>query len=263
MLVNQQIGIIGAGFVGSAIANTVPNALILDIDPARGSATYEQIMQCRGVFVCVPSPSTEDGHCDSSELEAVLSNLEGYKGVIISKVTAPPDVYRRLGQKYPNLCYSPEFLTAANAYVDYMRTEFIIIGSSVPAYRNEAVRIIEMSLGRQLNNVGICSIEEAAFVKYAINSYLATKVIFMNEMKSLADSAGLRYEVIASMMAMDARIGKSHMQVPGPDGSFGYGGACFPKDTAAFIQFAADLGINLDLIKTATKINTLLRLHDK
>lgn len=262
MLVNNNIGIIGAGFVGGAIANTVPNALILDTDPARGSATYEQIMQCRGVFVCVSSPSTEDGHCDSGNLESVLENLEGYRGVIISKVTAPPDVYRRLGQKYHNLVYSPEFLTAANAMVDYMRTPYVIIGGTGQAYMNEALRVIEHTLGN-LDTVRMCSLEEAAMIKYATNAFLATKVVFMNELKSLCDASDIDYAAIAYTLAIDKRIGDTHLQVPGPDGQYGFGGACFPKDTAALLQYANDLGVELGVLKMATKINTLFRLHDK
>jgi UDPglucose 6-dehydrogenase len=262
MLVNNNIGIIGAGFVGSAIANTITNALILDIDPSRGSATYGQLMECRGIFVCVPSPSTEDGHCDSSNLESVLENLKGYKGVIISKVTAPPDVYRRLGQKYPNLCYSPEFLTAANAFIDYMKTPYVIIGGTVQAYINEALRVIEHTLGN-LDTVRICTMEEASMIKYATNSFLATKVVFMNELKSLCDAADIDYAAVSYTLAIDSRIGGTHLQVPGPDGQYGFGGACFPKDTAALLQYANDVGVDLGVLKTATKINTLLRLHDK
>ena len=173
-----KIGIIGAGYVGGAIASALSDCdvAILDQDPSRGKATYAEVKTCRGIFVCVSSPTTDDGRCDTSNLESVLEKLEGYTGVIISKVTAPPDVYEGLNKRYPNLVYSPEFLTAANAIVDYMRTPFIIVGGSVIAYCNEAVRLIEMSLGREVPTQ-ICSIAEAAFIKYLMNSYLATKAV--------------------------------------------------------------------------------------
>lgn len=263
MITITKIGIIGAGFVGGAIATAYPDAIVLDIDPSRGAATYNDIKQCSSIFVCVPSPQLEDGRCDSSILESVLQNLEGYRGTIISKVTATPDIYKRLSDKYPNLVYVPEFLTAANAYRDFSRTEFLIVGGSTLAYMHEAVRAIEIVLMRSIEFIKLCSIEEAAFAKYAINSFLATKVVFMNELEKLSKSLNLDFSLIAQMMTLDKRIGNSHMQVPGPDGQYGFGGACFPKDTSAFVQYSTDMGSDLELLKLATKINTLQRLRDK
>jgi UDPglucose 6-dehydrogenase len=98
--------------------------------------------------------------------------------------------------------------------------------------------------------------------KYVINCFLATKVVFMNEIQQLATAAGLDYNRIAGMIAHDPRIGQSHMRVPGPDGSYGFGGACFPKDTTALLKYADGLGINLNTLDAAVKKNTLLRLTD-
>jgi UDPglucose 6-dehydrogenase len=107
-----------------------------------------------------------------------------------------------------------------------------------------------------------CSIGEASLAKYVINCFLATKVVFMNEIQQLATAAGLDYNRIAGMITHDPRIGCSHMKVPGPDGGFGFGGACFPKDTAALLKYAEDLSINLNTLDSAVKKNTLLRLTE-
>ena len=257
-----RIGIIGLGFVGSAIKDSMAymhqDLVLIDTDPTRASGTYEQLQSCEGIFVCVPSPQGEDGKCDTSILESVLEKLKGYEGVIISKSTAPPDVYDRLGKEYMNLVHVPEFLTAANALRDYVNGKFAIVGSSTRAYANEALRIIEYSQ-KKLNRAQFCTLKEAALAKYTINTFLATKVIFMNEMYSLATKTGANYKAISDMIAMDLRIGMSHLDVPGPDGSFGFGGMCFPKDTAALLKFAEENDVELSVLKAAVSKNKVVR----
>jgi UDPglucose 6-dehydrogenase len=113
-----------------------------------------------------------------------------------------------------------------------------------------------------LKKVIYCTIGEAALAKYTINSFLATKVAFMNEIYFLSRSLGLNYNKIAEMVSIDERIGRSHMRVPGPDGTFGFGGACFPKDTSALLKFAEEQGVVMNIIDSAVKKNTLLRLTE-
>ena len=259
-----KIGIVGLGFVGSAIKESMvfSDQEIVIIDPAKGyTNTYQDLIDCEGVFVCVPSPQGDDGSCDTSILESVLQNLQstGYIGVIISKCTAPPDVYEQLNNQYPNLVHAPEFLTAAKANSDYANGTFAIIGGKVTAYVREAERIIRIGQS-QLNQVQYCSIGEASLAKYTINCFMSTKVIFMNEIYNLANKMGLNYDTIANMVKMDKRFGTSHMQVPGPDGSFGFGGACFPKDTSALLKIAEEQSIDMSVLNAAVKKNTLLRL---
>ena len=262
----NTIGIIGLGYVGGAIKEAFNwgDAAVL-IDPAKGHhGTYKEIKErTDGVFVCVPSPMGDDGSCDTSILESVLAELKkiDYHGVIISKCTAPPNVYERLGKEFPNLVHAPEFLTAANAVRDYAGGKFSIIGGSVTAYMREAERIIRLTQ-RELAHVKFCTIGEAALAKYAINSFLATKVVFMNELWGIAVAAGLDYDTVAKMVNLDSRIGTSHMQVPGPDGHYGFGGACFPKDTAALLKYAESLGQTPMVLDAAVKKNTFLRLTE-
>jgi UDPglucose 6-dehydrogenase len=264
-MTKDTIGIIGLGFVGTAIADSLESLIpTIIIDPAKGhNNTYEDIKQCSGVFICVPSPQNNDGSCDTSILEKVLSNLKDidYSGVIISKCTAPPDVYVRLNNLYPNLIHSPEFLTAANAIRDYFNGKFAIIGGKIPAYIREAERIIKLTQP-VLEKIEHCTIGEAALAKYTINSFLATKVVFMNEIYEVANAAGLEYKNIAKLVSLDPRIGDSHLKVPGPDGSLGFGGMCFPKDTAALLKYAENNSVNMNVLDAAVKKNTLLRLQE-
>lgn len=267
LFTKEKIGIIGLGFVGGAIRNAMEGGMIDLVlhDQAKGhNSTYAELKECSGIFICVPSPQGDDGSCDTSILETVLGLLKevDYQGVIISKCTAPPNVYSRLNDQYPNLIHAPEFLTAAHAVRDYLNGKFAIIGGKVSAYQREAERIIRIGQ-TSLTDVKHCSIGEASLAKYTINSFLATKVTFMNELWHVAEAAGINYYNVAQLVSMDSRIGTSHMQVPGPDGQLGFGGACFPKDTSALLKYAETVKSQMNVLDSAVKKNTILRLTDK
>lgn len=258
-----KIGIVGLGFVGSAIRDSMSgfNNLIL-VDPPKGLPhTYKDLASCEAVFVCVPSPSNDDGSCDTSILEDALDRLKEFDGVIISKTTAPPSVYESLSKKYKNLVHAPEFLTAANASRDYATGTFAIIGGSTSAYIREAERVIRWGQG-SIKEVRYATAAEASLAKYAINCFLSTKVTFMNELYKVADAANINYNDVIRLIRLDPRIGNSHMQVPGPDGAMGFGGMCFPKDTAALLKWAETYGQSLEVLNAAVKKNTLLRLTE-
>jgi UDPglucose 6-dehydrogenase len=262
MFDSPKIGIVGLGYVGTAIYRAYHdkgfNIVCIDVDPAKSNGSYSDLHDAEAVFVCVPSPAKENGECDTSILNSVLFFLQDFKNVIISKTTAPPAFYEKLQIVYPNLVYIPEFLTAENAERDFNNTENVIIGGRVLAYQREAERILKGA--QPIKNAAYCSIGEAALSKYIINSFLATKVVFMNEMAEVSQAQGYDWKKIRTLIDVDPRIGRSHTRVPGPDGQYGFGGMCFPKDTNAFVKFAAKLGIQLNVLKSAIKKNTLLRL---
>lgn len=265
-----KIAIIGLGFVGGAIYNSLAHKgeLLLErtiIDPQKGyDNSYDDIKNYDAVFICVPSPSMKDGSCDTSILESVLNKLKSvdFQGTIISKVTAPPGVYDKLQESHKNLVHAPEFLTAANADLDYINSKFAVIGTKLNIYRYEAERIIGMTQPN-IESIIHCSIAEASLIKYTINSFLATKVIFMNEMQHLANNLGCDWDLIKFAVSKDGRVGSTHMQVPGPDGKYGFGGYCFPKDTRAIIKHAEDMGSSLSVLDAAVKKNLMIRLTDR
>jgi UDPglucose 6-dehydrogenase len=260
-----KIVIIGMGFVGGAVhasLETKNDVTVSVIDPNKGFMTsYQEIKDYDAAFVCVPSPSLPDGTCDVSILKQVLYDLHAvdFRGTIISKVTAPPSVYKELQDRYINLVHAPEFLTAANAIHDYLNGRFAIIGSKLLAYKHEAERIIKISQP-YITRVVHCSIAEASLAKYAINSFLATKVVFMNELHSLSENLDCEWESVVAAITQDTRIGQSHMQVPGPDGDYGFGGHCFPKDTAALLKQAEQADVNLNVLDAAVKKNLIIKL---
>ena len=101
----------------------------------------------------------------------------------------------------------------------------------------------------------------ASLIKYTINSFLALKVTFFNEIKFVFDSLNSKDDWLnfISALSKDKRIGDSHMSVPGPDGKYGFGGACFPKDVSALIEYSKELGPELSLLKKANDINNNIR----
>jgi UDPglucose 6-dehydrogenase len=256
----MKIGIIGLGFVGGAVQNAhqIHNVDIVLHDPFKGiTADEKDLHSCDGIFICVPSPSFKDGSCDTSILESVLESLKDYDGVLISKVTCPPTVYSKLQKLYPNLVHAPEFLVAATAKEDYLAGEFSIIGGNVEQCE-KAFEIIEKSQTK-INKKLFCKIEEAAMIKYTINSFLATKVVFMNQIKDICDLIDADFSNVINGVKFDNRLGKSHFDAPGPDGKYGFGGACFPKDTKALSYMSASLGESFTLLDKAIEINNQIR----
>lgn len=256
----MKIGIIGFGYVGQAIGWTYKQADLIIRDPNyKDSVSLDKFIDRDAIFICVPSPSTDDGHCDTSILEEVLKELlfvsiQNPNCVFISKTTAPPSVYKRLQKQYPCLVHAPEFLTQANAVRDYANAEYCVIGGEY-SYAVKARKIIQSS--RQLSHDKhiIVTIETASLYKYMMNCYLATKVTFMNDFKKISDAVGVDFKDLEHISIYDERIGQSHMKVPGPDGEYGWGGSCFPKDIAAIQMEALDLNTELELIGRVEEIN--------
>lgn len=258
----MKIGIIGHGYVGSAIDaayNWRQHELIIR-DPKldNASASLDQFTKCDVVFVCVPSPSLESGHCDTSILEQTVKELLdvlGNKSIpIICKTTAPPSVYERLQQQYPNIVHCPEFLTAKDHIKDYLNSPYFVVGGN-RTWCLSAIEIIREGVMLDSEKLLITNIKTAALYKYMMNSYMATKVTFMNEFYHLAQAENIDFVELTKLSVWDDRIGYTHMSVPGPDGQFGWGGGCFPKDVAAIIEEGHDVGITLELLGRVEEIN--------
>ena len=256
-----KIGIIGHGFVGSAVAYANKHNTLVINDPAiPDSQPLTEFKDCDAVFVCVPSPEKDYGHCDTSILEEVLLNLSQIglsdQTPIISKVTAPPRAYAALQQLYPSLVYSPEFLTAKNAINDYKYAKFLVIGGD-HKISQRAFDIIQDSwttLEPHKKTV-FTDIKTAALYKYLANSYLAMKVTFMNDFYQLAEACDIPWDGVKHIGSLDERIGNTHWNVPGPDGQFGWGGMCFPKDIAAICEEAIDLKLDFELMQRVEAVN--------
>lgn len=259
----MKIGIVGLGYVGKAIAASHDADLVFVHDPAypKQSVPIQKLVDhCNVIFVCVPTPQRTTGDCDISILEEVLSQLAGFEGVVISKCTAPPEVYIRLERDSGlNLAHVPEFLTQANYVDDYINPKKVVIGARPDLHVIVGTAIMCGKVSFPLEKIDYCSIGEAAFFKYLANTQLAMKVVANNEYYSLARSMGLNWTRISSIAATDERLGTTHWRVPGPDGSRGYAGACFPKDVAALAALAQDHDVEMSMLNQAIIRNIELR----
>lgn len=262
----MKIGIIGYGYVGKAVAAAYDseNTLINDpLYPDISVSVQDMKNNAEAIFICVPTPQSSDGSCDTSILEEVLNNLTGYKGIVICKSTATPLYYKLVLKRFApflKLVHAPEFLTAKNAIHDYLNPHKILIGCDTrlnPEYVTKIVLTDKINFKKE--NIEYCSFIEAAMFKYVANCYLAMKVIINNEFFNVCNKLNLKWDNISSIAITDSRLGDSHWQVPGPDGEYGFGGACFPKDTTALLHMAKNLNIDMTMLETAVNTNTTLR----
>jgi len=131
-----KVGIIGVGYVGSAVAHSHRQDQLVIRDPKLGdlSADMQSVADCDVIYACLPSPSKPDGTCDTSYLEHSIAELMTYPGMerrlVISKTTAPPTAYQVLHRRWPNIVHVPEFLTATNHIQSYESTPYFVLGGS-------------------------------------------------------------------------------------------------------------------------------------
>lgn len=187
-----------------------------------------------GVIVCVATPMREDGSCNTDHVQEVFNKYGATKYLIKSAVD-PVWLRNWVSEhEYASYTYSPEFLGGSNSNRDateeFQEQTFAIYGGDDCRWWDELLR----PCLTKLKDVKYCSLEQAAFAKYVENSFLATKVTFFNEMYKIFHEIGFEgFDQMVDAITIDPRIGRSHTQVPGPDGKFGWGGHCLPKDVNA------------------------------
>ena len=253
----MKIIIAGYGYVGKAVASSLKETIIHIVDPKYTTGRIEHYPDADGIVICVGTPMDKIGDCDISQIRAVLDQTPTTLPVLI-KSTVSPDYLNKLVQEYPNhnICYSPEFLTTANANQDFANQTYMVIGGTDP---NEFWSNLFKASLKNLNTIVHCTLTEASMLKYTTNSYLATKLSFFNQIYDMCNANGADYDSVVNMLKMDERIGHSHMQVPGSDGFRGFGGACFPKDTNAFVFYSDRVGTMLPILESAIKYNKKIR----
>jgi len=262
-----DIGIIGNGFVGKAMHAAFLHNSIVIIDPKYTDNTVHNLAENTDVvFICLPAPTLDDGSVDSTLISNVFNELKGieFSGLVVLKSTLPPDVVDGLTAYNLRYIYSPEFLREQHWEYDALHPEMIMMAGSVDDC-SELIgyyKVESQILGKL--NFRFLDYKDAALMKYAINTYLASKVVFMNQLNQLyrdmhdVPMSPAAWETFANCMSSDPRIGESHMLVPGLDNKFGYGGTCFPKDVKALLGF--DKNKRLSVLTEVELANTKLRL---
>ena len=270
----MKIGIIGKGFVGSAVQfgfspNTGCDAevRVYDKDPSKSINTLEDtVNESDFIFLSVPTPSNKDGSMNLDIVEQALKDISEVNNrednVVLLRSTVVPGTTRKLQAKYTNLnlIFNPEFLTERSARYDFINQSRIIVGGG-EGNAFEVGATADLFRWRFGDSVPIIETdwETAELIKYMGNCFFATKVSFMNEMYQIAEKCNVDWEVALDGFVRDGRVGHSHMRIPGPDGKLGFGGSCFPKDVRAIINFGDSLGLNMNTIKGVWKTNLEVR----
>ena len=266
----MKIGIVGQGYVGTAVKNIFEkyyDVETYDLDKDKCSVDYlEDLVELTNIiFVCVPTPMKKDGSCDTSIVEAVVKDINdmvvsrNVLGRIVAiKSTIPPGTTNRLNKECKNISviFNPEFLTEANFIDDFKNQNRIIIGGERPSTTK-----LRQVYSLAFPNVPIIKTGSitAEMVKYFTNTFVATKVSFANEMYQICGRLGIDYDKVVEYSTYDERLGKSHWAVPGPDGHYGFGGSCFPKDINALIQLGLELDMTPEVLMAAWETNLEVR----
>ncbi|WP_010197226.1 UDP-glucose dehydrogenase family protein [Bacillus sp. m3-13] len=219
------------------------------------------------VLIAVGTPPKENGEADLRFVEAVATsigkNLNGYK-VIVTKSTVPVGtgkwvkgiIEKEAGNSNFDVASNPEFLREGSAIYDTMNMERAVIG-----VESDKAKEVLTELHKPFNtNIVVADIETAEMIKYAANAFLATKISFINEIANICELVGADVTKVAEGMGYDNRIGKAFLAA-----GIGYGGSCFPKDTNALINIAANVGYNLRIVKDVENVNAMqrFRVYDK
>ena len=213
------------------------------------------------VFIAVGTPSRRgDGHADLSFVydaaREIARSLDGYT-VIVTKSTVPVgtgrEVERIVRETRPDAEFdvvsNPEFLREGSAIADFLRPDRIVLGTESERAR-EAMRALYRPLFLIETPILFTGLETAELTKYAANSFLATKITFINEIADLCEKVGADVHDVARGIGLDGRIGPKFLH-PGP----GYGGSCFPKDTLALVRTAEDAGTPLRVVGAVVEVN--------
>ena len=262
----MKIGIIGQGFVGNAVYQKFKNyfdILTYDIDETKCNSDFHYIKKgCDTIFLCLPTPMYEDGTCNTSIVEIMLSQINGYgpnkSYDIVIKSTIPPGTTEEWNERFEklNIVFNPEFLTEANAVSDYENQNRIILGGPRPATTRLKRIFTKVFPKAHIIKTGS---RHAEMVKYVTNAFLATKVSFANEMYQICQALDIDYDKVIEYAQHDDRLGTSHWAVPGPDGDFGYGGHCFPKDVKALISLANKYSLDPKILNAVDSKNNDVR----
>ena len=263
-LLNGKIPIFEPGLDVLFNRNVKEGRLRFTMDLASG------IQDAKIIFLALPTPPGEDGSADLSYILKVAADLShlitDYK-VIVDKSTVPVGTAEKvaevlaqhLDRSFFDVVSNPEFLREGVAVEDFLKPDRVVVGTQSERARKIMETLYEPYV-RQGNPIIFMDERSAELTKYAANSYLATRISFMNEIANLCERTGANVDMVRKGMGSDNRIGKRFL-FPG----VGYGGSCFPKDVQALAKTAAEYQYDFKILKSVMQVNTLQKevLSDK
>ncbi len=225
----------------------------------------DAVKNCTIIFLCLPTPPNEDGSADLQHVlkvvrdisEIIKKNSITEKRILVNKSTVPVGTVERIRNLIDSILLensievasNPEFLREGFAIEDAMKPERVVVGTD-SEYVAEVMRDLYKPFLRSGNPIYIMDVKSAEVTKYAANSFLATKISFMNDLSGYCELVGADIENIRLGIGSDSRIGKRFLFA-----GIGYGGSCFPKDVRALIHSAEQVGFSLDVVKSAWSVN--------
>jgi UDPglucose 6-dehydrogenase len=224
------------------------------------------IEEALAIFIAVGTPPKPDGSPDLTFVrqvaEAIAEHMNGYK-VVVTKSTVPTGTGRMIeqiikeknGRHEFSVASNPEFLREGSAVADFLRPDRVVIGAS-DARAVEVLKEIYSPLYLVETPFVITDVASAELIKYASNGFLAVKVSFINEIARMCELMGADVHDVARGMGLDKRIGGKFLH-PGP----GFGGSCFPKDTAAAADLARQAGYTFEIIEATIRANAKTKAH--
>jgi nucleotide sugar dehydrogenase len=274
------VGIVGHGFVGKAVERSfVPEVDRFLVDPNYGT-TIDQLVEQEPslTFVCTPTPVGGNGRVDAAiTVDAILKLIRKTKSAVVLKSTVTPDVIDKIcralapEQAEYRFVYAPEFLTEKNADDEYCNPKFMVFGGA-PQSCNQLIEFMHFNTFVRLpknaeedGGIHIVTPTEASFIKYAINSFLAMKVTFFNNLYDACkdEMYTTSATVVSRIVSSEPRIGPTHWRVPGIDGKKGFGGACLPKDVSAFTAYTDKMKILESVLEINNKYREEYGLDDR
>jgi UDPglucose 6-dehydrogenase len=269
-MIDMKIGIIGKGFVGSAVehafscnANFTTEIKIYDKNPQLSKNGLDETVNDSDIlFVSVPTPANRDGSINLDIVEEALHNINKCRtnhSIILLRSTLIPGSCEYFANKFDKLSivFNPEFLTEKNANHDFLNQSRVILGGD----KELTNKVATLYNWRFENKIPIIqtNFQTAELIKYMNNCFLATKVSFMNEMKLIGSKINVDWDKAIEGFTQDPRVGDSHVNVPGNDGKPGFAGSCFPKDLQALIHFAESINVDTQVLKGAWETNLKVR----
>lgn len=243
-----RIGIIGYGVIGSVFGRwlkefTTCTAAVSD--PPKG--INDDLSDCTVYFIGIHIPTEEDGTQDLTVLRSIVKELPENKPIFI-RTTLLPGTTDGLASEFKRPIYfMPEFLTQRTAYADFCQQNIIVTGE-----RDLMDEIFKSKKKIYMSNI------EAEICKYAHNVFGAVAVTYFNGIYEFCRKYGADYERVRTGFLSSGYLSPTHTYVPGPDGYFGYGGKCFPKDVKAFTKFNEKMNLG-KLLQATIEANNYFR----
>jgi len=258
----DSFGILGNGFVGNAIYQGMKEQYkirIFDINRNKSNCSFDNFDEEAIVFVCLPTPMNEDGTIDISILKSAISKLTEYKTLVIKSTITPAAAEELIRDNpYQRFVFNPEFLTERTAVEDFKNPSRIVLGGD-KEYVDTIEKLYRKVFPSRLIEIIKTDAKTACFIKYFCNCFFAAKVSLMNEFRQIADISGVDWDVALNGLLSSGWVNPMHTMVPGPDGDFGFGGKCFPKDINAMIKFIESNNVEPVMLKAAWNKNAEIR----